>query len=472
MVFPLKRNSARVIKFAALALIIITITYRLTAKDSQHTSPDILAARNKEQQLQLERENNLVNRKKKKEEEDDEYQYVAPKKKPVLVDPPTLTTPLAALIAGEKAAAAATANAIALEEAKKIEKIRKEVNNKGANEHTSQEQLHFSDESFEYVRENATFVSLARNKDVWSLAQSMRHIEDRFNHKFNYDWVFLNDEPFDDTFINVTTSVASGKTHYGLIPVEHWSYPDWIDQDKAAEARKNMSEKKIIYGGSVPYRHMCRYESGFFWRHPLMNQFKYYWRVEPGIRYYCDIDYDVFKFMSRNKYKYGFTISIHEYQSTIPTLWNSTRQFMELYPQYLAPDNLLEFLSDDKGETYNRCHYWSNFEVGDLDFWRDAAYTQYFDHLDHAGGFFYERWGDAPVHSIAASLFLNKDEVHFFDDIGYYHVPFHSCPTALKDRTEKKCICNPADSSVWKGYSCTPKFLKIKGLLEATKQGS
>jgi len=45
----------------------------------------------------------------------------------------------------------------------------------------------------------------------------------------------------------------------------------------------------------------------------------------------------------------------------------------------------------------------------------------YFEHLDKAGGFFYERWGDAPVHSIAASLFLPRSQIHFFNDIAYVH---------------------------------------------------
>jgi hypothetical protein len=53
----------------------------------------------------------------------------------------------------------------------------------------------------------------------------------------------------------------------------------------------------------------------------------------------------------------------------------------------------------------SQCHFWSNFEIGDLDFWRGEAYSAYFDHLEAAGGFYYERWGDAPVHSIGASLF-------------------------------------------------------------------
>jgi hypothetical protein len=48
----------------------------------------------------------------------------------------------------------------------------------------------------------------------------------------------------------------------------------------------------------------------------------------------------------------------------------------------------------------------------------------FFEHLDKAGGFYYERWGDAPVHSIGAALFAKKDQIHFFEDIGYRHEPF------------------------------------------------
>ena len=29
----------------------------------------------------------------------------------------------------------------------------------------------------------------------------MKYVEDRFNKKFNYPWVFLNEVPFDKTFV-------------------------------------------------------------------------------------------------------------------------------------------------------------------------------------------------------------------------------------------------------------------------------
>ena len=49
---------------------------------------------------------------------------------------------------------------------------------------------------------------------------------------------------------------------------------------------------------------------------------------------------------------------------------------------------------------------------------------------------------------------LKKEEIHFFNDIAYYHVPFTHCPTGDKYRQDLKCHCNPKDNFDWKGYSC------------------
>jgi alpha 1,2-mannosyltransferase len=311
-------------------------------------------------------------------------------------------------------------------------------------------------------RANATFVTLARNSDLHEIVKSIRNVEDRFNHNFNYPWVFLNDVPFDDEFKRVTSAMCSGKVEYGVIPEGHWGMPAHIDKNRAAEVRKQMGKDKIIYGDSESYRYMCRYESGFFYRHPLMMKYEYYWRVEPSIEMYCDVDYDPFVFMKENNKVYGFTISLYEYETTIKTLWEETKKFIKKRPELLPKNNLMEFISEDNGETYNKCHFWSNFEIAKLDFWRKGAYAEYFDHLDQAGGFFYERWGDAPVHSIGAALFAEKDQVHWFSDMGYYHVPFTHCPVDPKMR--EKCHCDVNESFDWKGWSCTPRFHDVMKL--------
>ncbi|ANB15847.1 alpha-1,2-mannosyltransferase KTR1 [Sugiyamaella lignohabitans] len=352
-----------------------------------------------------------------------------------------------------------TSGALASAAAKKLDANKDQVVMKSENDKAL---------SAPYEKASATFVSLARNSDLWDLIDSIRMVEDRFNHRYHYDWVFLNDDEFTEEFKDTISRYVSGKATFGLIPKEHWGFPEWIDKEKAALVREQMRNDKVIYGDSIPYRHMCRYESGFFWRHPALDPYKFYWRVEPHIKLFCDIDYDVFKFMEEKKLKYGFTISLYEYETTIKTLWKTTKEFIDANPQYVSPNSLMDFISDDKGETYNRCHFWSNFEVASLDFWRGEAYQKYFEHLDKAGGFFYERWGDAPVHSLAASLFLDKDEVHYFQDIGYWHNPFSNCPTEKEERLRLKCTCNPArdhdNNFTWKDYSCTPKFFNAKGL--------
>ncbi|ORY99935.1 nucleotide-diphospho-sugar transferase [Syncephalastrum racemosum] len=315
------------------------------------------------------------------------------------------------------------------------------------------------------TRENAAFVVLVRNNDLDSMRTTMRQLEDRFNRKFGYPWIFLNDEPFDDKFKAYTSGIASGETFYGTFDHTMWGYPDFIDQEKARQCREDMAAKNIIYGGSESYRHMCRFQSGFFFRHPLLDSYDYYWRVEPHVSFTCDIDYDPFLLMRERDLKYGWTISIKEYVETIPTLWDTVKDFMKEHPEHIVPKNdpesLMSWVSNDGGDSYNLCHFWSNFEIGSLKWLRSKAYMDYFNHLDRAGGFFYERWGDAPVHSIAAAIMLKKSEVHWFYDMGYFHNPWSQCPREPSWMPEEKCSCNPDESFDEHWYSCTPDWLKV-----------
>ncbi|KAJ3549442.1 hypothetical protein NMY22_g886 [Coprinellus aureogranulatus] len=257
---------------------------------------------------------------------------------------------------------------------------------------------------------NATFVMLCKNDELEGVVSSVRQLEDRFNRGYGYPWVFLNDQPFTEEFKERVAVLSDSPMHFGLVPSEQWNQPDWIDEGKALASRVKMMSQGIIYAGSVPYRNMCRFNSGFFYRHELMKPYRYYWRVEPNVKYFCDLGYDPFKFMQENNKVYGFTISLVEWVQTIPSLWETVKEFVGLHYEYLHPENSLNFLSNDNGTHYNLCHFWSNFEIGDMDFWRGDAYSKFFDYLEAKGGFYYERWGDAPVHSIAA-IVMNPSNI-------------------------------------------------------------
>lgn len=148
---------------------------------------------------------------------------------------------------------------------------------------------------------------------------------------------------------------------------------------------------------------------------------------------------------------------MYEYEATIPTLWDTVREFISEHGDLVEEGNAMNFLSDDGGNSYNRCHFWSNFEIGDLDFWRGEAYTKFFEFLDNKGGFYYERWGDAPVHSIGASLFAKKEQIHFFNDIGYRHNPFQHCPQGAA-HAKGKCWCSASDNFDYEWYSCLNRY--------------
>lgn len=170
------------------------------------------------------------------------------------------------------------------------------------------------------------------------------------------------------------------------------------------------------------YHQMCRWNSGMFYKHPALKDMQYYWRVEPKVHFFCDVDYDVFRFMSDRNKTYGFTINLYDDPTSIETLWPETTKFLAEHPDYLHENNAMPWLTDSvrrpehnkNANGYSTCHFWSNFEIGNLDFWRSKVYEEYFNHLDRSGGFFYERWGDAPVHSIALGLFEDSSRIHWY----------------------------------------------------------
>lgn len=304
--------------------------------------------------------------------------------------------------------------------------------------------------------ENATIVMLARNLDLEGALKSIRLLEDRFNRHYRYPWVFMNDVPFDEEFIENTSLMASGKTYYELIPADDWEPPEFIDENKLQQNLRESEANGVIYGGMRLYRNMCHFNSGHFYKQQKLLEYEWYFRVEPDVEYMCDFQYDPFTLLRKNNKKYGFVIAILEYENTIPTLWETVEDFMKKYPQHIHPNNAFAFITSNETslnlgipligkKEYNLCHFWSNFEIGNLDFFRSEQYEAYFNHLDKAGGFYYERWGDAPVHTIGLSLLLDKNEIHHFDDIGYYHLPYMACPASQDVRASKRCICQARD---------------------------
>lgn len=295
-------------------------------------------------------------------------------------------------------------------------------------------------------RANASFVMLARNSDLHGVLQSISSLERHFNRWFHYPYTVLNDEPFTEEFKEKVEFYASSPVYFGVIPKEDWQFRPGTDEFEVGKHLIHQGDQSIKYGGLRSYHHMCRYFSGKFFDHPLVSQYEWYWRVEPDIEFFCDITYDVFVEMQKNNKVYGYNAFIGELGDTVPNLFRQTMRFKRKHAKVIKNTKLWDSIADcalstgvnqklENGKlgimdgcTFNLCHFWSNFEISRVDFWQQPLYREYFEFLDNLGGFWRERWGDAPVHSLAVAMLLQPEQVHYFRDVGYTHTNIGHCP--------------------------------------------
>ena len=140
---------------------------------------------------------------------------------------------------------------------------------------------------------------------------------------------------------------------------------------------------------------------------------------------------DPFIHMERANKTYGFTIAVKELKETVPNIFryasaykrvnNITSQGLwEMFAEPAVSPKDTTLPTDDpkykpplpeeimgseagqggvpdidpeamEGEVYNMCHFWSNFEIARLDWFRSKPYNDFFDMMDRSGGFWMER---------------------------------------------------------------------------------
>jgi len=125
---------------------------------------------------------------------------------------------------------------------------------------------------------------------------------------------------------------------------------------------------------------------------------------------------------------YAFTIAVKELKETVPNIFryaSAYKRVKKLKSQGLwemfvepQPDKPKEEAVDEgkttlpeeilrgdpsraslpdidpeamEGEKYNMCHFWSNFEIARLSWFRSKEYEDFFQMMDRSGGFWMER---------------------------------------------------------------------------------
>ncbi|KAG7897688.1 hypothetical protein KL935_004869 [Ogataea polymorpha] len=332
------------------------------------------------------------------------------------------------------------------------------------------------DDQKPYIRANGTFVSIVQEGDMEKLLNTVHQVEETWNHNYHYPYVFLSSQNISTEFQHKLREKCSGDVVFDRIPQSLWTVPSTTDARRVKESMKKLAAKGVQLANDIEHRNKMRFKAGYFFNTGIMRHYKYYWNLEAGSDYFCNIDYDIFKFMEQNNLVHGFAISLYDNPHAVETLWPRTLEFVQQHPAYVDNNASFTWLTESLqnpehtkiANGYSTCYFSSAFEIGDMDFYRSEIYADYFRHLEDSGGFYYERWGDAPVRSIALTLFGDKTKIWWFRDMGVAQDPYHNRPLSDKCSSTKDPAGYFGESEV-QHENCLPNWIRYE-LPEKNKQ--
>lgn len=185
-----------------------------------------------------------------------------------------------------------------------------------------------------------------------------------------------------------------------MLQVVYFNIPHFIN--KSALLKRSCARE-------IGYHHMCRFHAKSVYEQPILGRLQYVWRLDDHSFITRQISYDIFREMRDRRIQYGFKNVVRDGQRCVIGLWPAVNNYMRqrsIIPKFKWPRYRI---------------FYNNFEISDLDVWRSPQYRDYIDFIDRLGGIYYHRWGDAPIKTIAVTLFLFKNYTHHFKDIGYIH---------------------------------------------------
>lgn len=139
--------------------------------------------------------------------------------------------------------------------------------------------------SLQASRPKAALVSLVNNSDVAAMVHTISQVEAWFNSKklHRYDWVFFSSEDFGDEFKAAVLNVSSSRCFFERIPEHHWAVPHWIDDARFSDAHQFLEGVGAEKTWSESHHHKSRWNAGLFALESRLQDYEWYWRIEPGV---------------------------------------------------------------------------------------------------------------------------------------------------------------------------------------------
>jgi alpha 1,2-mannosyltransferase len=220
----------------------------------------------------------------------------------------------------------------------------------------------------------------------------------------------------------------------------HFEIPSFLRKDEIPEKWSG------IY--TMGYRHMMRFYAIMIYDTLDELGYDYFMRLDDDSFIHSPIEYNLFEFMEKNGYEYGYRVDTHEdkcyllgFSETIlgyvkskqikptflyqhlelPSIKSILKNYIKSALEKLYPDKQYTF---EQISEYDRWGYYDNFYITKISFWKRPEVQSFLHYLDRVGGGYKYRWGDHLQQSAAIQIFMPKDKLHKFTDWTYEHATF------------------------------------------------
>ncbi len=175
------------------------------------------------------------------------------------------------------------------------------------------------------------------------------------------------------------------------------------------------------------YMDMCRFFILMLPSHPLLTLFSFYWRLDAHSYIFAPEPIkDPFEIMQKKQIQYAFIMVNIESDHYSIGLWSFFHNFINRY--CLKPSKSLRQTQTGWFGGYSTAIVFTNFAIANVSFFRDHPFIRaWLDRVDRNGGIYRYRWGDAPIHTLAVTQFLERDQIVRLRYFGYLHRHEYVC---------------------------------------------
>lgn len=189
-------------------------------------------------------------------------------------------------------------------------------------------------------------------------------------------------------------------------------------------------------------------------------------RLDDDSFIFSPINYNVFDFMKKRGYNYGFRACSYEMQSIRKAWWAYAENNSNIPEVKKTMDK--EHSTFHNGKLKEACGFYNNWSVADIQFFMSPKVQQFLRWIDDSQEIYTNRLGDLQIHTAAVSVFSPIDRIYRFTDFSYQHMtysggcPFYgviqqgyndvNCSVLIRDFVEREVVANGCPLRLMKGW--------------------